>query len=131
VQTAGAAVHTQWQDEWMASWFANPRVYALIILNDRRPAGFALVGRSPQPGIDQRMVEFFITPMQRRTGVGRAAARLIFDRFGGTWEITTSVCNQLALSFWRALLAQYTGGRYRERFLYGEVSQVFAWQRQR
>lgn len=130
VQTAGVAVHLQWQDEWMASWFAAANV-PLIILSNRRPAGFALVGPSPQPGIDQRMLEFYIAPAQRRAGVGRRAARLIFGRFGGTWEITTSLGNHLALSFWRSLLQQYSGGRHRERFLHGEVSQVFTWPQQR
>lgn len=130
MQTAGVAVHLQWQDEWLATWFAAANA-PLIILKHRRPAGFALVGAAPQAGIDQRMLEFYITPAQRRSGVGRAAARLIFDRFGGTWEITTSLGNHQALSFWRSLLVHHAVGRHRERFLHGEVSQVFTWQRQR
>lgn len=116
------------QTELMARWFADDSSYPLIILKNDQPAGFALVSRPPRNRRDQvdfRMAEFFVAFKSRRLGVGRDAAHLIFNRFAGTWEITEFVHNKGAVSFWRAILNEYTGGKYQERVAHGEVRQVF------
>ena len=114
--------------ELMARWFADDSSHPLIILKNDKPVGFALVSRPPRnqrSQIDFRMAEFFVTLKARRLGVGRDAARLIFNRFAGTWEITEFLYNKPAVNFWRAILTEYTGGKFQESHAQGEVRQVF------
>jgi len=115
--------------ELMARWFADDTSHPLIILKNERPTGFALVSRPPRNQRDQidfRMAEFFVTLKSRRLGVGRDAARLIFNRFAGTWEVTEFLYNKPAVEFWRSIVADYTNGRFREIRAHGEVRQVFS-----
>lgn len=117
------------ESELMARWFADDSAHPLIILKDDKPAGFALVSRPPRnqrEQVDFRMSEFFVALNARRLGVGRDAARLIFDRFAGSWEITEFLYNLPAVSFWRAIVNDYTQGRFREARAHGEVKQMFA-----
>lgn len=114
--------------ELMARWFADDSSHPLVLLKDEKPAGFALVSRPPRnqrQAIDFRMSDFYVTPRARRLGIGRDAARIIFNRFAGTWEIVEFLYNKSAVAFWRAILADYTGGKFRETQLHGEVHQVF------
>ena len=116
------------EPELMARWFADDSAHPLIILKNDKPAGFALVSRPPRNQRDQidfRMSEFFVAFSARRLGVGRDAARLIFDRFAGSWEITEFLYNLPAVSFWRAVVNDYTQGRFRESSAHGEIRQVF------
>jgi predicted acetyltransferase len=116
------------QAELMARWFADDSCHPLIILKDDKPVGFALVSRPPRNQRDQidfRMAEFFVTLRSRRLGIGHDAAQLIFSRFAGTWEITEFLYNKPAVTFWRAVVNQYTSGNYRETLAHGEVRQVF------
>ena len=61
----------------------------------------------------------------RRLGIGRDAAQLIFNRFAGSWEITEFLHNKTAVSFWRAILTEYTQGKFLEKTTHGEVRQTF------
>lgn len=123
------------QTELMARWFADDSSYPLIILKNEQPAGFALVSRPPRnrrDRVDFRMAEFFIAVKSRRLGIGRDAAQLIFNRFAGSWEITEFAYNKTAVSFWRSILMEYTGGKFQEKVAHGEVHQTFtSGQRQR
>lgn len=116
------------EPELMARWFADDSCHPLIVLKDERPIGFALVSRPPRnqrETVDFRMAEFFVTPKARRLGVGRDAAVLIFNRFAGAWEVTEFLYNKPAVTFWRSVVAEYTGGRFKEATSHGEVRQVF------
>lgn len=114
--------------ELMARWFADDSSHPLVILKDDKPIGFALVSRPPRHQrnqVDFRMAEFFVTAKQRRLGVGRDAAQLIFNRFAGAWEVSEFLYNKPAVTFWRSVVTQYTGGRFKEAVNHGEVKQVF------
>jgi predicted acetyltransferase len=117
------------QAELMARWFADDSSHPLIILKNDKPVGFALVSRPPRnqrEQVDFRMAEFFVTLKARRLGIGRDAAQLIFNRFGGTWEIIEFLYNKPAVTFWRSVVTEYTSGKYRESIAHGEVRQVFS-----
>lgn len=121
--------HGDREQELMARWFADDSSLPLILLKNDRPAGFALVSRplrNQRDVIDYRMAEFFVSPANRRLGVGRDAAQLIFSRFEGTWEITEFLHNKPAVAFWRSIVSQITAGRFRESVAHGEVRQVFS-----
>jgi predicted acetyltransferase len=84
-----------------------------------RLAGFAIVDTrsrlSGEEGVFD-MAEFFVARTVRRRGVGSAAARALFDRFGGRWEVRQTPRNAAALAFWRRVIGEYTGGAFNEVF---------------
>ncbi len=121
------------EPDQLERWFSDVTTTPLIVLRSQAPAGFAMVARGPQyaagtstqPRVDYRMAEFFVARTFRRLGVGRAAVPLILDRFSGRWEICEFQRNSAAVQFWRRVVAQYTGGKYTERVVNGEVRQWF------
>lgn len=117
------------EPDQLARWFADPATWPLIVLKGSERAGFAMVARgagAPHgPVTDYRMAEFFIARSFRRRGVGESAVQLIFSRFAGRWEIREYQRNPGAVSFWRRVVLRYTGGRYQERIVDGEVRQTF------
>jgi predicted acetyltransferase len=115
------------EPDQLQRWFVDRTATLLTILDDKQPAGFAMVARETQASraADFRMAEFFVARGYRRRGVGRNAVRLIFDRFAGRWEILEYSRNPAAVSFWRNVVAAYTRGNYRERSDSGEVRQFF------
>lgn len=116
----------------VANLLAMPGTHAVIIDRDGEPVGFAVV-RSVPVGIAASMgsaapyhlLEFYVTPVCRRLGVGSAAARLLFDRFVGHWEIKILTADVPALMFWRRLLAGYAPGGVSEIRGAGEIFQRF------
>jgi predicted acetyltransferase len=117
------------EPDQIARWFGDRNAFPLIILKTTERVGFAMVARTSQPSgppvVEYRMAEFFICRASRRLGVGRTAASLILNRFGGRWEITEYLRNPGAVSFWRQVVAGYTRGSYQERVINGEVRQIF------
>jgi predicted acetyltransferase len=118
------------EPDHIARWFGDPGAVPLVILQSDKPVGFAMVARggTQRPGkspTDYRMAEFFVTRSHRRLGIGRSVVPLILDRFAGRWEIVEHLRNSAAVNFWRRVLSAYTGGRYEERVLNGEVHQFF------
>ena len=116
------------EPELMARWFADDSSHPLLILKNDRPVGFALVSRplrQHRATIDFRMAEFFVKPKERRLGIGREAALLIFNRFNGTWEVSEFLYNKPAVQFWRRVVGEFSHGRFRESTSHGEVHQVF------
>ena len=77
------------------------------------------------PGMDYRMSEFFILRRSRRSGVGKQAAYLVFDRFPGLWELSELPKNTGAIAFWRRIIGEYTSGQYEETLNNGAVRQTF------
>jgi predicted acetyltransferase len=121
----------RWFPDYLPDWLDRPLpvVHPMVIHAGGRPAGFALVAEKPfphmTPGRDFRMCEFFVLSRQRRRGVGRRAARAIFDRFRGVWEVSELPANERAIAFWRHVIGEHTGGRFVEAVERGDVVQVF------
>ena len=115
------------EPDQLQRWYRDPAASLLTILDDHKPAGFAMVARDTRThrNSDYRMAEFFIARESRRRGVGRSAVRLILDRFAGSWEIVEYLRNPVAVSFWRRVVATYTAGQFREKVVNGEVRQTF------
>jgi predicted acetyltransferase len=115
------------EPDQLQRWLVDHTATLLTILDDKQPAGFAMVARESQASrlADFRMAEFFIARNARRRGVGRSAVRLILDRFAGRWEIVEYSRNPAAVKFWRAVVAAYTRGDFRERSANGEVRHYF------
>ncbi len=96
-------------------------------------AGFVLVRDTLAPGGEaspqgeaspcgemvHTIAEFFVMRKYRRMGLGRQAARAIFDRFAGRWQVSELTENLGAQAFWRKVIGEYTGGRFDEITLPG------------
>lgn len=94
-------------------WSEPERRFPFLMKHDGRLAGFVLVTRG-SPVTDDPDVfdvaEFFVLRRYRRSGMGRRAAFLLWDRLPGRWTVRVSEVNPGALSFWRGIIAEYTRG---------------------
>jgi predicted acetyltransferase len=96
--------------------------FPFLIRSGEQPAGFALVTRGSPVTDDPEhldVAEFFVLRGHRRTGIGRQAAFLLWNRLRGQWVVRVSEANRAGLPFWRAAVQQYTGGTFSENKLPG------------
>lgn len=77
-------------------------------------AGFVLIDDDfvLHQNYDYAMSEFFIMHKYRRAGVGRYAAKAIFNMFHGKWEIGRHPHNIASVKFWNSIVDEYTDGKY-------------------
>lgn len=96
-------------------WREEGRVAFTIHAEDRL-AGFALVNRwsALDRPLDHAVGEFFVMRKYRRHRVGLRAAKLLFERFGGRWEVGVAWYNPPALSFWRTVVPLVADGPVEE-----------------
>jgi predicted acetyltransferase len=94
-------------------WAEPGRRFPFLIRSGARVVGFALVTRG-SPAADDPDVfdvaEFFVIRRYRRSGVGRHAAALLWQRLAGKWIVRVSEGNPGALPFWAGVIAQFTRG---------------------
>lgn len=92
-------------------WTEHERRFAYLIRHDARIAGFALVTRGSPASEDPEVydvAEFFVLRQFRRSGVGRRAARLLWETLPGRWVVRVSEANSTGLAFWRRAIAEFT-----------------------
>jgi predicted acetyltransferase len=106
--------------------FWNPRgSHHFVIRVQGKLAGFALVrDRADFAGAGVREIsEFFVLRKYRRLDVGPRAARMLFARFPGRWEVAVLVWNAGARKFWREVVERSAVGDVVERRRrHGELS---------
>jgi predicted acetyltransferase len=104
-------------------WSEPEARFPFLIKCDGRVVGFALATRG-SPATDDPSVldvaEFFVLRRYRRTGVGRRAAELLWDRLPGQWTVRVLEGNLGALRFWGGVIAKHTGGAAIERVSPGD-----------
>jgi len=88
--------------------------FPFLIRAEGKLAGFALIRRISADPVTYDMGEFFILRKYRRTGIGRTAARELFDHFAGAWEVREIPANTSAQAFWRRVIAEYSHGAFSE-----------------
>ncbi len=89
--------------------------HPFFIRADGQLAGLVLVRcccEHHQMADPHNIAEFFVMKKYRRKGVGRAAARKVFNLFSGGWEISCWMKNQPAQKFWSRVVAEHTNGNY-------------------
>jgi predicted acetyltransferase len=92
-------------------WSEPERRFPFLIHCGSRIAGFALVTRGSPASEDPEdldVAEFFIARRYRRSGVGRRAAFLLWDRFAGRWIVRVSEGNHGGCDFWDEVITEYT-----------------------
>jgi predicted acetyltransferase len=102
----------------LARYWSREDHHAFVATVDGRYAAFALVDAAVRvSGTGHWMDQFFVLKKYRRSGVGRTLAHAVFDALPGRWEVAQMLCNVRAQSFWRRVIADYTGGDYSEHQL--------------
>lgn len=94
-------------------WSEPDRRFAFLIRNATRVVGFVLVTRGSPVTDDLDVLdvaEFFVIRSQRRSGVGREAAFLVWNRLPGKWIVRVSEGSPGAVSFWRGTIMEYSKG---------------------
>lgn len=95
-------------------WTAKNR-WAFFIRADEKLAGFAMVNdyREVNEETDYTMAEFFVLHKYRRCGVGSEAAKQIFKRFKGRWQLMRHPNNQASVYFWDRVIRECGKGECR------------------
>ena len=94
------------------SYWEDQDRYPILILADGNLAGFALVRKGSAISNESDtwdMAEFFIVRGLRRLGLGTSAAREIWTRFPGKWEVRVVDLNQKAMKFWERAIHPFLG----------------------
>jgi predicted acetyltransferase len=100
-------------DQLSLYWSEPERRFPFLVRYDTRVIGFVLVTRGSPASDDPDVLdvaEFFVIRRHRRSGVGRRAAFLVWDRFPSRWIVRVSEGNTGALLFWAGVIAEYTRG---------------------
>ena len=120
----------RWTPSYLDDMLARPVCHCLLIRSDGNAAGFALVATQPFPHMpadaDAHLAEFFVAGPYRRRGLGRGAARATLQAFPGRWSLAVVEGNEPAFAFWRAVVADLTGGAYAEIEGTGDTSFRFS-----
>jgi predicted acetyltransferase len=82
---------------YLDAYWTDSERHPFLIRVDGRLAGFALV----RSGTPHDMAEFFVMRKYRHGGVGAVAARAVFARFPGEWQVRQVAANVAATAFWR------------------------------
>lgn len=100
-----------WGYPYLKLYWSEPDRFPFTIRVDGEVAGFVLVRRiSREDRESMEVAEFFVTERWRRRGVGTAAARALWDRFPGEWELQVLVRNEPAVAFWHDCIAEHATG---------------------
>jgi predicted acetyltransferase len=96
-------------------WREDGRI-PLTVQADDRLAGFILVNRwsALSRKLDHSVAEFFVLRKYRLIGVGSRAARVLFERWPGRWEVPVASYNKPALFFWRKAIPASVDGTVEE-----------------
>jgi predicted acetyltransferase len=85
---------------YLDNYWTEPERHPFLIRVDGRIAGFAFV----RSGAPHDMAEFFVMRKYRRGGFGANAARAVFGRFPGEWQVRQVAANVAAVAFWRTVI---------------------------
>jgi predicted acetyltransferase len=120
----------RWTPSYLDDMLARPMCHCLLVRTDGRAAGFALVATQPFPYMpadaEAHLAEFFVARPYRHRGLGRVAAEATLRRYSGRWNLAVVDANTGAFAFWRAVVAELTGGDYAEIEGTGDTSFRFS-----
>jgi len=98
-------------------WTEPERRFPFFIKRSNRILGFVLITLGSPVSEDPHVhdiAEFFVSRRYRRSGVGREAAFMAWDRYPGSWTVRVAERNAGALAFWRRAIDQYARGAVTE-----------------
>jgi predicted acetyltransferase len=93
-------------------YWSDPDRYPFVINTDGKLAGLAFVKKELSPdsaGAVWDVVEFFIVRAHRRRGIGLNAARKLWVRLPGPWQVRVMQSNGPACAFWQTAIQSFAG----------------------
>lgn len=87
-------------------YWSDPAYVPLFMRREGYLIGFALLNAASHTDepVERNMAEFFVARKHRRGGLGTQAARTIFSRYPGQWQVAVARRNTPALAFWRGAI---------------------------
>jgi predicted acetyltransferase len=83
--------------------------HPFFILSSDTRVGFVLIREVESEDVIE-MSDFYIRPLSRRAGLGRAALTRVWHRFPGRWRLQVHPLNHAAFSFWPRLIEEFAVG---------------------
>lgn len=101
--------------KYLDTYWIEKNRWAFFVLVDDKLAGFVMVNNHSEAReeTDFSLSEFFIMYKYRRCGVGKYAAKKVFDMFNGRWQLKRHPNNLGAVCFWDSVISEYTDDNYR------------------
>lgn len=96
-------------------WSEPEKRFPFLIRAGQQIVGFALATRGSPASDDPEVLdvaEFWVKRRYRRSGCGRRAAALLFERLPGRWIVRVSEGNRGGMSFWRSVISAYTRDQF-------------------
>jgi len=100
--------HGTFSYRYLDHYFVESARQACFITVDGTLAGFTMT-RQLDDGA-REVSEFFVVRRHRRHGIGQAAARQMFRRHPGRWQLAFDHANHLAARFWPRLTSSVADG---------------------
>ena len=96
----------RFEDYPLSDFWERPYWSANLIITGTTTLGFALVNDSSHIGkvVGANVAEFFVLRKFRGQGVGKSAARAMFNSRPGSWEVAVASRNQVAKKFWMRVI---------------------------
>jgi predicted acetyltransferase len=96
----------RFEDYPLSDFWQRPRWSANLILIGSTTVGFSLVNDSSHTSeaVGANVAEFFVLRKYRGQGVGKSAARAMFNSLPGSWEVAVSSRNHAAKKFWKRVI---------------------------
>ncbi|QYR21939.1 GNAT family N-acetyltransferase [Paenibacillus sp. sptzw28] len=108
-------------------WIETNHRFPYVIKKDDKYVGFILVRFIEA---EERkyfsIAEFFIMKKYRNEGIGKSAAKQVFNFHKGQWEVYQLESNKPAQIFWNKVINEFTQGQFRDRLQNGKKIQDFA-----
>jgi predicted acetyltransferase len=104
-------------------YWEEPGRHPFIIKAGGRLAGFVFVRKGSAVSGDADVwdvAEFFVVRGLRRHGVGMKAAREVWTKFPGRWEVRVLERNEKAAAFWQRAIGDFLGRRIEPTPLAGD-----------
>lgn len=99
--------------DWFENYFTDKDRNAYFIKNGQDYLGMVMVNENLKFNKNGKCIaEFFVLPKYRRKHVGKQVAYDIFEMFKGDWEVQPMENNQVAYSFWKSIINEYTKSNY-------------------
>jgi predicted acetyltransferase len=102
------------EEQVTGNWWIRDRCVRYAVRCDGAAVGFALVCEElpllpyeVPAGTEFELLDFYVAPKVRRSGVGSRAAALVLERHRGNGFLLTLAANTGAQAFWRATLGAH------------------------
>ena len=91
------------------AYFTDPERRAFFLYEEKTLVGFAMMHPYSELGgeTDHVLAEFTIFPMYRERRLASKAAEMIFESFGGRWEVKYNEKNTAAKALWNKVTGKY------------------------